>query len=226
MSDNGDSYNAPFSPSLGTRVQDLLDRTEYRRICDAGEAREIYQLRYNAYFSEGAIQPNGVEYLKDEYDDAQNAYLIGVFIDGDLAGSIRLHLIDSQSESSPAMSTYDDVLGELRTSSTKILDPNRFVANQRVSRKCPELPFVTLRIPFMAAEYFNVNYATATARREHMPFYKKYLRYKKITDPRPYPTLTKPLGLMLVSFQEEREAVVSKYPFFAGRPGEAESLLG
>ena len=44
--------------------------------------------------------------------------------------------------------------------------------------------------------------------------------------PRPYPTLIKSLGLMLVDCQTEKSAVLSRHPFLAARPGDAEKCSG
>lgn len=81
-------------------------------------------------------------------------------------------------------------------------------------------------LPFLASDYLEADYAAAAVRREHQAFYSRTLRYRFLIAPRPYPTLIKSLGLMLVDCQTEKSAVLSRHPFLAARPGDAEKCSG
>jgi hypothetical protein len=105
-----------------------------------------------------------------------------------------------------------------------ILDPNRFVLD--TTQPFPELRFVLLRVAFLAAEWFGVDLATATVRREHQAFYRRVLRYRVAAEARAYPTLRTPLSLMVADFPAERRAVVDRYPFFKARNQEMAGLFG
>ena len=70
----------------------LLERVNYRRADTAGEREAIFRLRYEAYLREGAIPPSTSGRFCDALDDATNAWIFGLYIEGELASSIRLHV--------------------------------------------------------------------------------------------------------------------------------------
>src|SRR5882757_3261395 len=93
--------SAPAMPTrnLADRVLGLLSRVDYRRAETEEERQAIFRLRYQAYLREGAIAPNASESFADPLDDTSNAWIFGVYIDGELASSIRLHVASRQSPS-------------------------------------------------------------------------------------------------------------------------------
>jgi hypothetical protein len=215
----------PFAPPLAERVKLLLSRTEYRPPSTLPEREEIYRLRYDAYLHEGAIQPNSTAKLHDKFDNTANCHVIGVYIDGSLAASVRVHVVCTAHASSPALETFGSELEHYLKAGHTIIDPNRFVAAHALSRLFPELPYIALRIAFIAAGYFDATIVTATVRKEHAAFYRRVLRCTAVTTPRPYPTLIKPLGLMTVDYRVEAPAVLARYPFFAAQTGEATRMF-
>ena len=76
----------------------------------------------------------------------------------------------------------------------------------------PELPYVTIRAAFMAAEYFGAEYMLATVRQEHQAFYKKLFGFQALCEPRPYPSLLKPISLLAANMPLQRDGVVRKFP--------------
>jgi hypothetical protein len=127
---------------------------------------------------------------------------------------------------SPALEAFPDHLQQYVDAGYTIIDPNRFVADADASLKFQELPYVILRLPYMAAAHFNADYVTATVRSEHQAFYRRVFRAKPIAAPRLYPTLIKPLTLMIVDFPRERRPIVDSYPIFLSDPQEREKIFG
>src|SRR5262245_52442823 len=73
------------------KVSELLERTEYRR-CDKGEdLEEIYHLRYKSYRLSDMVPENAARVIEDDLDDAANCYKFGIYVDGVLASTLRLH---------------------------------------------------------------------------------------------------------------------------------------
>lgn len=212
--------------SFVARVAELLQRTEYRR-ADTDEDRDaIYRLRYEAYLREGAIKPNFSRRFSDRYDDLDNAWVVGTFIDGQLASSMRLHVATRDFPDLVAADVFpDEVRPEIEAGKT-VIDPTRFVVDPTMAQAFPELPYLTVRIGHMAAEYFDADIVLATVRSEHQAFYKRVFGHISVCDPRPYPTLVKPLGLMMLDYGAEREAILRRYPFFASTPAERAALFG
>jgi hypothetical protein len=69
------------------RVTRLLERVEYRRADSPADQSAIYRLRHDAYVRAGTIEPRPSGLFHDAMDETDNAWLIGVFIDGPSHGS-------------------------------------------------------------------------------------------------------------------------------------------
>lgn len=73
--------------SFSDRVAQLLDRIDCRAACSEEEREAIFRLRYPAYLHEGAIGPNFSGTFCDPYDDSENAWLFGLYLEGALPSS-------------------------------------------------------------------------------------------------------------------------------------------
>jgi hypothetical protein len=205
---------APPSKALADRVMGLLEHVDYRRADTPEEKDAIYRLRYSAYLREGAIPPNASERFSDALDSADNAWLFGLYIEGELASSIRLHVASRQSPGLPALNVFSDLLSPEIAAGRTIIDPTRFVADRGASRRYPELCYVTTRLAWLASEYFSTHLLLATVRAEHQAFYRRVFGHRVICEPRHYPSLTKPISLMALDYSMARERVVQRHPFF------------
>ena len=208
------SASATPARNLVDRVLGLLERVDYRRAETAEERDAIFRLRYHAYQREGAIPANVSERFSDALDETSNSWIFGVYIDGDLASSIRLHVASRQSPDLPALNVFSDLLTPDIGAGKTITDPTRFVADRTASRRYPELCYVTTRLAWMASEYFQTSLLLATVRAEHQAFYRRVFGHRLICDPRHYPSLAKPISLMALDYTLARERVPQRYPFF------------
>jgi N-acyl-L-homoserine lactone synthetase len=222
VNDNGAHTQKP----LRERATDLLPHVQYRRAHTEQDLEAIYRLRHDAYVREGALEPGSTGMLTDKFDDGPHAYQVGLYLEGKLASCIRIHLVTRDRRRSPALESFGEVLNSELDAGKSVVDPNRFMVDHRASRAHPELPFLTLRVPFMAAAYFDADFVTATVRREHQPFYRRELLMHPVSEPKPYPMLTKPIGLMMVDFRASASEVLRRRPFYASTPAEREQLFG
>jgi hypothetical protein len=78
----------------------------------------------------------------------------------------------------------------------------------------------------MAAEHFRADFVSATVRKEHQAFYKRELHLAVVCPARPYPTLVKPLGLMLVDYKKEGGNVLRRRPFYESSARERAHIFG
>jgi hypothetical protein len=200
--------------SFADRVSHLLERVDYRPARSDEEREAIYRLRYAAYLREGAIAPSFVKTLTDSFDESPNAWCFGVFIDGRLASSVRLHVSTQDIPEMPAAAAFPDVVSPALESGYTIIDPTRFVADGVCAKDYPELPYVTLRLGYLAAEHFGADFVLASVRAEHQAFYKRVFGHRVVCEPRPYLTLIKPLSLMQLHYPSTRRQIVQRYPFF------------
>jgi hypothetical protein len=202
------------STSFSDRMLSALDRVDYRRVETAEDLDAIARLRYEAYVREGALAPDFSKRLTDRFDELENTWTFGVYIDGLLGSSFRLHVANAGNADTPAMQIFPEFLKSEIEAGKTILDPTRFVADWNVARQHPELPYVTVRLGYMAAEYFGADFVLASVRTEHQAFYKRVFGHHQICPPRPYLTLTKPLSLMTLHYPSARENILRRHPFF------------
>jgi hypothetical protein len=203
----------------------FLAGVEYRSPRYESEKELIYRMRYAAYLREGALPPGAPEVFKDRYDEAPNLKTYGLHVGGQLASSIRFHIMGRQYQDAPAMMVFRDRLEPLLESGATILDPTRFVIEETAARLYPKLPLATVRIPWMACEHYGVDFVLATVRTEHQPFYKRYFGHKVLCEARPYPSLAKPISLMMLDYHQARPTVLARYPFLRSTEEERRAIF-
>jgi len=205
-----------FAPqvSFSDRVADLLNRIDCRVIDGDDDREAVARLRYQAYLREGAISPNFSKTFSDSYDNTDNAWIFGLYLDDELASSIRIHVASEDDPVFPSFDVFSDLLEpELKAGKT-IIDPTRFVTDPKLSRLYPGLPYVTLRLCWLAAEHFSAEHFIVAVRAEHQAYYKRVFNHRSICGPRAYPLLKKPITLMTVQQAEVADQVHRRYPFF------------
>jgi hypothetical protein len=216
---------AEARPMALGRSPDPLDQVDYRLAQTPEEKDEIYRLRYRAYLREGAIQPSTDGRVIDQYEDAPNAWTFGVYFHGELYSSIRVSVLTSEWRMSPSVELFGEVLHPELDKGRVIIDSTRFVADPEKARNFPELPYVTVRLGSMAGVYFNADYGLAIVRPEHQAFYRRVFLHETWCEPRSYPGLVKPVGLMAAHLPTVRDRVLARYPFLRSSAFERRTLF-
>jgi hypothetical protein len=212
------------SAALG-QSWDLLGQVDYRLAETEAEKDAIYSLRYRAYLHEGAIEPRADQRLTDRFDDLPNSWVFGIYLDGELTSSLRISVATPDDDDTPAVNAFRDLLEPELAQGKVIVDPNRFVADPLRRAKYPELPYLTVRLGYVACAYFNADIGTATVRAEHRAFYRRLFLQKSLCEPRPYPTLTKPLCLMAADYLSIRDKVFERFPLMRSSASERRMLF-
>ena len=208
------SYDSPPRTGFSDRISRLLDKVDCRVIQSDEDREAIARLRYDAYLREGAIPPNPSRLFADPYDDKKNVWIFGLYIDDELASSIRIHVATKDVPVFPSLSVFSDLLEPELAAGKTIVDPTRFVTDPRISRLHPGLPYVTLRLCWLAAEHFEAEHFLVAVRAEHQAFYKRTFNHRSICGQRNYPLLSKPITLMTVDHNQVADRVYHRYPFF------------
>jgi len=195
------------------RISDPLDHVDYRLAQTSEEKDEIYRLRYRAYLREGAIQPSPDGRVIDQFEDAPNAWTFGVYFQGELYSSIRVSVLTSEWRMSPSVELFGDVLHPQLDKGRVIIDSTRFVADPDKAKRFPELPYATVRLGYVAGVHFNADIGLATVRAEHQAFYRRIFLQEPLCEPRLFPGLLKPVGLMAAHYPTLREKVFARYPY-------------
>src|ERR1700722_367749 len=201
----------PRTPAV-VRGSGLLDRVDYRLIETPEEKDRLYSMRYRAYRHGELIPPSESGRYSDPYDDAPDALTFGIYVDGELCSSIRLHVLTSERRASFTTELFGDVLHPRLHQGEVFIDPARFVADPEKAQRFVELPYLTVRLVFLACEYFNADTGLALVRPTHRAFYRRVFRNETIAEPRPFPNALAKVALMASDFRAVREFVMTRFP--------------
>jgi len=207
------------------RSADPLEHVDYRLAETREEKDKIYRLRYRAYLREGAILPLDSQRVTDRYDDAPNAWTFGIYVHGELYSSIRVSVLTSECRESPSAENFGDILHPELDQGRVIIDPTRFVADPEKAKSFPDLPYVTVRLGWIACGHFNADIGLASVRPEHRAFYRKVFLQQSRGEPRLFPGLIKPVGLMAADYPAIREKVFQRFPFMRSSAFERRMLF-
>lgn len=215
-----------LQPPLNVRGAGLFDRVDYRLIETPEEKDLIYLMRYRAYLHGGLISPSETLRVTDRFDNSPNVWLFGIFVDGELCGSFRLHVLTSEWRDSYTTELFGDILHERLDRGEVFIDPARFTADPEKARRFPELPYLTVRLAYMACDYFNADTGLAMVRTDHQAFYRRVLLSETISEPRPFPGWdTKRVILMASDFPKVRERILTRFPIMRSNAFERRMLF-
>ena len=171
-------------------------------------------------------RPIASERFADALDETDNAWIFGVYIDGELASSIRLHVASRQQPDLPALNVFSDLLSPEIAAGRTIIDPTRFVADRAASRRYPELCYVTTRLAMAGVGVLPHPPAAGDRARRAPGLLPARVRAPADLRARHYPSLTKPISLMALDYPMARERVLQRYPFFRSTFFERRMLFG
>jgi hypothetical protein len=181
-------------------------------------------MRYEAYAREGYIERNSTGIFTDPDDERPNAWLIGVFIDGALAGSIRIFVASRAEHFLPISVGFPDVVAPRLEAGTIIVDGSRMTSRIEFTRAYPFMPHLLIRCAFVAADYFGADYMTAACREEYVSAYRRMWFAKVWAEPRPYPPLTRLQALVAHDCKALHEITRKRYPFVRSSEEERRAL--
>jgi hypothetical protein len=211
--------------SLFVRGQELFDRVDYRLLETPEEKEHVYLMRYRAYLQGGVILPSESLRISDRYDDVPNAWTFGIYVDGELCSSLRIHVLTSEWRMSFATELFGDLLHPRLDQGEVFIDSARFAADPEKARRFPELPYLTLRLAYLACEYFNADTGLALVRPEHESFYRRVCLHEAIAEPRSFPNVLKKAVLMASGLRERREQVLTRFPIMRSSAFERRMLF-
>ena len=223
---DGRAQQASEFSSFVQNIFSILERTEYRR-CESGEDLEnIYRLRYKSYRATDMVPENSSRIVVDDLDDKPNCYRFGVYIDGMLVSTLRIHHVSAEHSQSPSMAVYPDVLAPRLAAGETFIDPSRFAADPEWSRLYPQIPYITLRLAGMACFHFGARHCLSTIRPDHAGFYRRIYESRQIGDLRDYPGLNYQVVLYEADVEAIRTRSFARFPFFRSTAMEQRMMFG
>src|SRR5260370_9705027 len=182
-------------------------------------------MRYRAYLHGGLILPSESQRVSDRYDDAPNAWTFGIYVDGEVCSSLRRHVLTSEWRMSFATELFGDVLHARLDQGEVFIDSARFVADPEKARLFPELPYLTLRLAYMACEHFNADTGLALVRAEHQAFYRRVFLHQVIAEARSFPGFLPKVALLASDFRSRHEQVLARFPIMRSTAFERRMLF-
>ena len=212
-------------PRTSPPGSELLERVDYRPIETPEEKDQLYVMRYKAYRQGGLIPPSEAGRYSDPYDDAPNALTFGIYVDGELCSSLRLHVLTPERRMSYTTELFGDVLHPRLDKGEVFVDPARFVADPEKAHRFPKLPYLTLRLAYLACEHFNADTGLALVRAGHQGFYRHVFMHETIAPPRQFPNALAKVALMASDFRMSREQVLTRFPILRSSAFERQILF-
>jgi hypothetical protein len=173
----------------------------------------------------GTVEPRPSGMFHDAMDEKDNAWLIGLFIDGELASALRLHISASLRVPLPELTSFSDLIEPHLAAHRTIIDASRFVSSLEFSQKYSEIPYLTLRPTFLAEEFFGADYVIAGCLAEHQAFYRRIYGAVVWAAPRPYPHFKRSMALVAYDCNVQREKIHKRYPFYQSTQAERVRLF-
>lgn len=232
---DGVEKSGPFGPKdiappsgLSKYALDFLDAVSYRLMSSDDDLEQVFRMRHDAYKAANHIAGNETGIWTDEADRCPSASLVGVFVDGELAASVRLHRLESLSAQSTAVEVFSDILRPRFEEGMAFSDTNRLSCDLRFLQKFKALPLATIRVTGLHVAFYGCSYSLAAVRRQHEPFYKRVLGTKRWSegDGVNYKGTTAYLHLLAASSVELRDRCFRDRQYFLSTPEERRALFG
>jgi len=218
---------AGSSTHFSERIIRFLERVEHRIARTDAEKEAVFRMRYDAYIRNALIEERDDRQLHDlEYDHSPNSFITTTYIDGQLAGTTRVNIGADPGAKLPCLGVFPDQIMPYLKAGKTVIELTRTAAQLEFAGIYPELPYITLRPAFLAAEHFDADFAIATARAEHLAFFHRVFRFSSMCEPRDYPGVTTKIVCMGSDFRAGKNAVANRFPFFRSTPEERAMLFG
>ncbi len=203
----------------------LLDRVEYRRIVSPDDFEAIGKLRDASYNSREFIDADRFGSFVDEYDGAEDCYVIGVYIDEKLTSTVRIHLASERHLHGPTATYFPARARQLVENGQCYVDPSRFAADHQMLWQYPAIPFLTLRVAAMASEYFNAAHCLTFVRSDAASFYRRSFGSVDLEPPQSVRGFTVPMMLLGAKIADIRERIETRFPFFRSQQWEQKMMF-
>ena len=215
----------PPGTSFSGKLLNLLDHVEYRRVETGEDMEEIARLRYRAYKS-ADIMPMSGSRLIDDVDFDPQAYVFGVYYDEQLISTVRIHHATPDHRVSSTGDIFPEPLNAFLDAGMSFIDPARFAADPEILGEMPGIPYITLRIATMAADYFNADRVIQMVANNHAAFYRRIFEAKVIGEPiRHSEKYHVKITLLSTDVPNVLQRLYRRYPFFCSEACERRMMF-
>ncbi|QJS29380.1 N-acyl amino acid synthase FeeM domain-containing protein [Rhizobium ruizarguesonis] len=209
---------------FSTKILEVLDHVEYRRVESSEDMEQVERLRYKAYKAHDvlALAPKG---LLDDSDFDSNAYIFGLYYYGELVSTIRVHYVTPEHRLSQSGGAFPEAMDELLDAGLTLIDPARFAADPELTADLPWVPYLTLRPTIVAAAYFRADRVLQFVRPPHAAFYKRVFYADTVVPGRLAKNYGIDMTLMATNVIEVGRKLLTRYPFFISSASEQRMMF-
>lgn len=211
---------ADTGSALNHSMMRLLEHVEYRLVTGGEDLEEMYRLRYQSYLQSGMCGPIASGMFKDRWDDLPNCYRFGVYYDGRLVSTLRLHYISPEQPNSPSVDGYPEILTKRLAEGETFVDGTRFATDAYNAPAPGVLPFLTLRLGMVASSYFGQTSVVVPIKLEHSAFYHRIFNATQQSEGKVLPGLQSAAALFEIPCGENLRLTLDRFPFFKSTPME------
>jgi hypothetical protein len=211
--------------NFSKKLLEVLDHVEYRRVETHEDMEEVARIRYRAYKLANILTLSGAKLIDDvDFDD--HAYIFGVYYDERLISTVRIHHVTPDHRVSTTREMYPNEIDKFLDAGMTLIDPVRFAADPDVIGEMPALPYLTLRIASMAADYFNADRVLQLVSPQHAPFYRRvFYADTVVPSQKNVGKYNIELTLMATRTNDVRVGLYKRFPFFVSEPFERRMMF-
>lgn len=218
-----ETTNGRFSDKL----LGLLDKVEYRRVETSEDMEDIARIRYKAYKA-GSVMHLGEEtpLLIDEADFDSQAYVFDVYHEERLISTVRLHHVTPDHRVTSSGKVFPDEIKAFLDAGMSLIDPVRLAADPEIWSEMPAIPYLTLRLATMAADYFDADRVLQMVKPAHAAFYRRVFDGDFVASPKSNQgKFIIDLMLMATRCKDVRSSLYKRFPFFQSEAFERRLLF-
>jgi N-acyl-L-homoserine lactone synthetase len=204
----------------------LMGRLECRRATRKADLTDVFRLRYRAYYGTDLIKANRSGLSVDAYDLMDSCQIFGLYLDGEIVAAIRTHLVDQATPTSPSVFFFPGIFNPYLRQGASFIDGTRFCVSPERTAELSHLPFLTVRIAFMASIHFEADYNISLIRGEHGAFYRRYFGFETWAAEQTVDAYDFPVDLYVGEMASKRAAIEARMPFMSSSFEERLLLFG
>jgi N-acyl-L-homoserine lactone synthetase len=218
-------------PPIGTQksICSFLKRVRYRVVKDAAELNAVGAMRYESYREMDLVGETEDGTWLDSFDDDPDYRNIAVYLDGELAGGVRINRVTPSKRRSAVADMYPDKLDSMLAEGQTFVEATRFFTAPALGRRNRELPFAIIRLVGIAGRHHGASHILKNIQANHAPFYERHLRAKVVPDSLlPYRNHSRDVRLLLVTAEvaPSYQAMRTDLQYLLSTATEMESLFG
>jgi hypothetical protein len=209
--------------ALANRILNAMDAIEYRRVRTVEDLEPVMALRAASY-RHYSVYADDSQPMTDACDLDPQCFTYAIHYRDTLVATLRIHIVTAQNPVSNSVRFFPAAMKPLLDQGLTFMDPTRFAIDLDAGREVPGLPFIALRLGFLAAKHFATDYCLSMIREEHEAFYRRVFRATQVTSYTQFPVFN-PRYALFSSPKTLEQPICDTFPLFCSTATERRLLF-